>query len=344
MKRLFAAAALAAAMLLTARDADAQKPSGKAKVEDPPGTKWPGKPQPDAFPGYKTRLIEGFTCFITPEVLEHADDADFERKPLDVLELELQEVTAMMPPNLVKILHGCPIWVKWDDTPEKAPPNVSGRILAVASYQAGISRVDVYTLKSVARLRQPASKRQSCVLLHELSHVIHHQFLKPKNPNLEAVYQQAMDRGLYGKQYAATNAAEYFAEISSAYLDKLHYKPTNRDELKEYDPVGFKFMEQVWGKPDSIDAWRAKRDKQKAAAAAKAASAKSADTPATKPEEKPAAAPDAEKAAQQKLEFAESLFKANKIDKMRESLNEILKKYPGTAAAAKATDWLEKLK
>src|SRR5262245_63090383 len=101
MYRVLAALALCAFSFVSVRDADAQKPPAKGKLEDPPGTSWPGKPQPERFPGFKTRLIEGFTCFITPEVLDHADDEEYALKPLDVLELELQEVVAMMPPNLV---------------------------------------------------------------------------------------------------------------------------------------------------------------------------------------------------------------------------------------------------
>ena len=58
----------------------------------------------------------------------------------------------------------------------------------------------------------------------------------------------------YGRSvyYAGTNRNEYFAEVSCAYLDRLLYPPTNRDELKDYDSAGHKLMEKLWGKPRKI--------------------------------------------------------------------------------------------
>src|SRR6516165_574623 len=67
-------------------------------------------------PGYKHRNIEGFDVFLQAKVLEHAEDADFKRKPLDVLELELNTITRSLPPNTVRLLRGILIWVEWDDT------------------------------------------------------------------------------------------------------------------------------------------------------------------------------------------------------------------------------------
>jgi hypothetical protein len=56
------------------------------------------------------------------------------------------------------------------------------------------------------------------------------------------------------KPYAATNDHEYFAELTCCYMDKLHYFPFTRDDLKTHDPNGYKLMEAVWGKADKLDA------------------------------------------------------------------------------------------
>ena len=71
-------------------------------------------------------------------------------------------------------------------------------------------------------------------------------------------YQQAVDRKLYEepggsngssrKQYARANDREYFAELSCAYFDRLSYYPQTREELKKYDPTGYRVMELTWGK------------------------------------------------------------------------------------------------
>jgi hypothetical protein len=47
--------------------------------------------------------------------------------------------------------------------------------------------------------------------------------------------------------YAATNAHEYFAEITCAYLDYCDYYPHTREELKDYDSVGYELARKVWG-------------------------------------------------------------------------------------------------
>src|SRR5207248_1945306 len=102
------------------------------------------------------------------------------------------------------------------------------------------------------------------VLLHELVHAIHDKCvtLGFNNPEIRTAYRQAMDRKLYDKvehvsgemrrAYAATSEAEYFAEISCAYLDRCNYFPFTRDDLKGHDPTGYKLMEQIWGKPEAI--------------------------------------------------------------------------------------------
>ncbi len=49
------------------------------------------------------------------------------------------------------------------------------------------------------------------------------------------------------KAYAVQNHLEYFAELSCAYFVGCNYYPFNREELKTYDPVGFKLVEKLWG-------------------------------------------------------------------------------------------------
>ena len=100
---------------------------------------------------------------------------------------------------------------------------------------------------------------QQIIILHEMAHAVHHRLLGWDNPELDATYKQAMDRKLYqqvndrfghsGRAYASTNAAEYFAEISCAYLDSCNYFPFNNEQLQGYDAAGYKFVRQVWTQP-----------------------------------------------------------------------------------------------
>ena len=49
------------------------------------------------------------------------------------------------------------------------------------------------------------------------------------------------------KAYAATNPAEYFAELSEAYFGTNDFAPFTRAELEKHDPVGFALMRKAWG-------------------------------------------------------------------------------------------------
>lgn len=41
---------------------------------------------------------------------------------------------------------------------------------------------------------------------------------------------------------------EYFAELSCMYFVGCNYQPFNRKQLKDYDPVGYAMIQQMWKK------------------------------------------------------------------------------------------------
>jgi hypothetical protein len=105
------------------------------------------------------------------------------------------------------------------------------------------------------------------VLIHELAHAYHHKCLPDgyDNEEVEACYEAAMQEGLYDKvkvhgeqgptarAYACENSAEYFAELSAAFLggktgDEEFNKwyPFNRSQIKEHDPRAYKLLCKAW--------------------------------------------------------------------------------------------------
>jgi Mlc titration factor MtfA (ptsG expression regulator) len=94
--------------------------------------------------------------------------------------------------------------------------------------------------------------------LHELAHAYQNVKLKLSHKSIRSAYRAAMKEGLYlqvpsrrdksrkVKAYAATNHEEYFAELTEAYFGHNDWFPHNREELREYDPRGFKMIEEVW--------------------------------------------------------------------------------------------------
>lgn len=107
------------------------------------------------------------------------------------------------------------------------------------------------------------------LMLHELSHAWHclHCEEGYDNPDIENCYDQAMKEKLYDcvpyhceggnkekkKAYACTNAMEYFAELSTAFLGGLDdgefnkWFPFNRKQVREHDPRAFAMLCQMWG-------------------------------------------------------------------------------------------------
>ena len=243
--------------------------SGPAKVEEREQSA-AKQSKTSKIPGYKIQTIEGFRTIISDVVLAHDDDKAFIRKPLETLRAELLEIVNLLPARCVRTLRKVPIWVEWhdDNDPDLGRGviakyyGVSGnfRVWSLAQNKNPLKAncVEIIDLKTITAHRQRSGQPNQAVILHELAHAVHIQLFGSNNVAIRQAYQQAVDRKLYQdsdgpngsvrKQYARANDHEYFAELSCAYFDRLGYFPKTRDELREYDPVGFRIMELTWGK------------------------------------------------------------------------------------------------
>jgi TPR repeat protein len=237
-------------------------------------------------PGYKREKIRGFTLMIHRDVHKNNDDSKWRRKPLDVIDLELATICRNLPDRAVKALQLILLWIEWEDTND---PDLKNKVVAkyygvqgnLALWSLGkgkhpgkANNIEVINMKALTAEHQPGVKFHRCVLLHELAHAVHHQLFGSSNAQIKVAYQQAMARKLYAKTkdvygrthepaYAAKNEREYFAELSCAYLDRLHYHPSTPDDLKKHDPVGYKLMEGCWGTRKRLDRARdAKAEKE----------------------------------------------------------------------------------
>jgi S1-C subfamily serine protease len=216
--------------------------------------------RPEQTPGYTPMLVHGFTVIVSHETLRHNKDSALECKPLDLLEADLKAISKIMPPPALNVLRRVLIWVEWNEKVE-ATNGRSGK--AVAFYSGGhqmqlwkegrhplqARSIIINDMKAFTERRQTDKSLRHYVLLHEMSHAVHDQLLGAENPNVKAVYKQALERKLLDPSaYAATNVQEFFAEMTCAYFDQLPYHPRTRADLKKHDPVAFKLMEATWGK------------------------------------------------------------------------------------------------
>lgn len=221
--------------------------------------KKPKKTPFDSVAGYKVNHLAGFTVVVSDAVLA-IDTAAYKKKPLDCLELELKNVVGLVNGKCADALRKVPIWAEWDETIELS----NGRQgKAYASYYGGNQRslltrgmeplkarcVVVHLTKELTKSYQQKDRPETLLLLHELAHAVHDQLLGMQHDGIRTAYAQAMGRKLYDKSlYIATNEAEFFAEATCAYLDRLDYFPKNRADLKQHDPQTFKLIDSIWGK------------------------------------------------------------------------------------------------
>ena len=223
----------------------------------------------ELVPGYRYREILGFKLLINKQVFEENDKSTDKRKPMEVLELELGMLAHELPPRAVNVLReDIGFWVEWDKVIEVGANSPKGG-RAVACYHPGDNKrhhylfrsmeskvrsnaVEILTMKYLTAEHQGNDHRS--VLLHEITHAVHHHLFDFENPHIIAAYRNAMSKGLYSGQYASTDQMEYFAELTCAYFGHLHYEPHNREELKQYDRTGYQMMEKVWGTPEAIAA------------------------------------------------------------------------------------------
>jgi hypothetical protein len=228
----------------------------------------PLEPGRQVYREYHLNKIHGFSVYINRMVFDESQRAD--GRPLDVLQGELERLSQLSP-KLVKAMQTVKVFVEWDHVDPSHPTGIAvfygGRgegllVRGISPLKAG--QITLLSLKTITeeKTRRHAPRR-SVILLHEMAHAAHHYDLGDVNPIVENAYQQAMARGLYQRvpgevggtvrAYAAANSHEYFAEISCAYLDRCTYFPHDREQLKDYDSVGYELVRKVWGEPGATD-------------------------------------------------------------------------------------------
>ncbi len=229
---------------------------------------------------YDHVTLGGWPCRIEPGCF-HSSDKEFPengRYPVQSrFETDIAAACRSLPPVArEKLQQSTPIWINkshmWG--PKVAP--VRGRDACFHPGANWLSRNGDNPSKcGGVEFYDAAHYLSDCdlwgaggLILHELCHAWHNIHIDNgyDNEQIEECYELAMRDGLYDcvrvhgpqgpecKAYACTNAMEYFAELSVAFLGGLddsleHNKwfPFNRSQLREHDPRAFDMLCQMWG-------------------------------------------------------------------------------------------------
>lgn len=222
----------------------------------------PAKPKPKAESGKRfdpvVQEIEGWTVHVDPAMLK-GEHAEAGADALKMLANHLQRIAILVPEDSLAKLRKCEIWI------EHHHPT-----LGAMQYHPGAGWLKqhghdprllkkVHITRASALLSRGQMLKHPAVILHELAHAYHDQFLSFDHPEIIAAYEKAMKAGIYDKvllydgrltkHYAKTNHKEYFAEGTESFFYRNDFYPFVRAELKKHDPDLHDVMEKVWGKP-----------------------------------------------------------------------------------------------
>lgn len=202
------------------------------------------------------KQIEGWTIHVDPALLagEHEKDGEL---ALNMLRNHLQRIAILVPEKQLADLRKVGIWIEWSH-PE----------LTSMQYHPGLDWLENngYDPRLVKKVHIPQAKelysrqqmlKHPAVILHELAHAYHDQFLNFEHAGILDAYKSAMEKGNYKKvmlfdgrtveHYATTNHKEYFAEATEAFLYRNDFYPFVAGELNIHDPKAHELMGKIWG-------------------------------------------------------------------------------------------------
>ncbi|NRB28683.1 MAG: hypothetical protein HRU37_13520 [Roseibacillus sp.] len=211
---------------------------------------------------YEKLSIHGWTVYLQ---LSIAKDDELKKKIEAQIRIGLENFLGKVPQEALTFLRTIPIWVS-NEPGYPHRENENGVIPFHRSPQwLRDHNLNPHMAPGVHVINPEAVFFEHKFLewgpmtfLHELAHAYQNVKLKLNHKSIRSAYRSAMKEGLYlqvpsrrdksrkVKAYAATNHEEYFAELTEAYFGHNDWFPHNREELREYDPRGFKMIEEVW--------------------------------------------------------------------------------------------------
>lgn len=211
-------------------------------------------PQYDATEAYQPRQVAGWTVLVNKSLLE--SQPAVAEEAMTLLGQQLYLVQRHVPEEAVKKLQTVKIWV------ERAHPKHAcmcyhpdaGWLRENGMNPDKAGGVEIANVKNFLRW----TIQQPYMVLHEMAHAYHHQFLPAgyRNAEVREVYERAMEAKSYEKvlringrddrHYATTNPMEYFAEASEAYFGTNDFYPYVRSELQRHDPAMHDLLGKLW--------------------------------------------------------------------------------------------------
>ena len=213
--------------------------------------------QLDGYAAPLERKIEGWTVNYDSQ-LDLPENSEVANKSFKALANHLQRIEYIVPAKRLKQLKQCKIWVELKHPRLKTMQYHPSRGWLVANDCDPRLEKHLHVPLANQLYARQMWAQHPYVILHELAHAYHDQFLGFDNPEIEKVFQAAKNSGMYDtilnhlgdsvEHYGMNNAKEYFAEMTEAYFGVNDFFPFVRAELKQHDPQMYRLLEKIWGK------------------------------------------------------------------------------------------------
>lgn len=235
-----------------------QRPSNKQTADQEQATDKKDnekKPQ-QAQPASRTeRELEGWTIRVDDRLLA-GEQEQLGRKALRFLEAKLFELKSVVPAERVKDLQKVKIVLDHACGDLRAMQyHPSAGWLQANGYSPELEKC-VHLPRAVDVASRRNINEQPWVILHELAHAYHDQFLGFDDPTVIAIYEEyrkagrgestLLHNGKRVKHYGLTNHKEFFAEMTESFFGSNDFFPFNRAELIETEPEIHKTLTRIW--------------------------------------------------------------------------------------------------
>jgi hypothetical protein len=202
---------------------------------------------------HKTVGLEGWSVEVDTRLAEEGNELG--QQTMRIVANQLYDLKLRLPADRVADLQTISIRIDYKHQLDSAQYHPSRRWLVSNGHDPELAK-KVHIPRAQRFLRLYKTNQQPFVLLHELSHAYHDQFLNFDNEEIRTVYEQAISDGKYDRvlhvngskveHYAKTNAKEFFAEMSECYLGTNDFYPFVKGELQQHDRLTFELLQKIW--------------------------------------------------------------------------------------------------
>jgi hypothetical protein len=221
----------------------------------PIADKHPSAQKYEPTSAYEVQTIEGWKVQVNRGLIQNYPD--LYQRAVRRLENDLIEVSRRIPAAAVSKLKSVTIWLEYNE-PHHPCAVYHPEVQWLRENDMNPEKARCVEISNAERYLN-WTREQPMMVLHELAHAYHNQFLEEGFENVEVAtaFTNAKSQKLYDKvlrnnhkierAYAMTNPMEYFAEASEAYFGTNDFFPFVAAELRNHDTTMYRVLEAAWG-------------------------------------------------------------------------------------------------